>query len=626
MMPLSEGTSLRTFLSKMLNCHPMLISKKFVGSNYNGQQVYIRRVGADRLPNEEVKRRRENLCNLERKFLAKLAEKTGERGVGYAHGVASTGMAGSLTVPPSAKTAAVSSSQPQRILFTGDAASSASSTAASNLVSTLNLQNLDARQQGASDSGIGCPDVLNQAVVNQTSVGGQQVRPQNLSSIPPSSLGFDQASASSDSLHKLLQEFVNSTGSDGELNNTSAAISSTDSLHAFQVKFQQQTNGNNSGATLSKPVHTSAAVAGRALLQSGGELGLNSGAASVKLKNCSAAAIKDIFSSFSSDELAAELSKRSFLRDAMTTMSAATESGTSSEVVAYPKPKSQVSNNSITGSSLTTVLDMFKLPKPQGSFDLLTRLQSLQSLGSLLDSVADSASKCSPKHNSSWNPVATTNRQATQLEYLAARVSQGNFYHPATVNNVNNLKKNRKSVNHLANCSSSSDVCRASSAGSDLHLASLLHNEEALRQLQSSAPPSSCQNSDFRRKHDNSGQGGFVYTRERMQSGSNSAIAQFLLQQKKSRETMASSENETQEELVARMTAGRERKIAGFKARGIGQAMMSSLLSRLASTNGVGGGDGVGEQRQDPIEALKRKLSSQAGEEDEFRKKRLLDN
>jgi len=111
-----------------------------------------------------------------------------------------------------------------------------------------------------------------------------------------------------------------------------------------------------------------------------------------------------------------------------------------------------------------------------------------------------------------------------------------------------------------------------------------------------------------------------------MQSGSNSAIAQFLLQQKKSRETMASSENETQEELVARMTAGRERKIAGFKARGIGQAMMSSLLSRLASTNGVGGGDGVGEQRQDPIEALKRKLSSQAGEEDEFRKKRLLDN
>lgn len=32
MMPLAEGTSLRTFLSKMLNCHPMRISKKFVGS------------------------------------------------------------------------------------------------------------------------------------------------------------------------------------------------------------------------------------------------------------------------------------------------------------------------------------------------------------------------------------------------------------------------------------------------------------------------------------------------------------------------------------------------------------------------------------------------------------------
>jgi hypothetical protein len=69
LLPLAEGTSLRTFLSKMLNCQPMRISKKFVGSNYNGKQVYVRRKNT--LPNEEVRARRAKLQELERKFLAK---------------------------------------------------------------------------------------------------------------------------------------------------------------------------------------------------------------------------------------------------------------------------------------------------------------------------------------------------------------------------------------------------------------------------------------------------------------------------------------------------------------------------------------------------------------------------
>jgi len=56
------------------------ISKKFVGSNYNGKQVYARRTGSDRLSNEEVRERRAKLCELERKFLAKIGAKMNSRG------------------------------------------------------------------------------------------------------------------------------------------------------------------------------------------------------------------------------------------------------------------------------------------------------------------------------------------------------------------------------------------------------------------------------------------------------------------------------------------------------------------------------------------------------------------
>lgn len=36
-LPIPEGTTLRTFLSKLLNCDPMRISKKFVGQNCIGK-------------------------------------------------------------------------------------------------------------------------------------------------------------------------------------------------------------------------------------------------------------------------------------------------------------------------------------------------------------------------------------------------------------------------------------------------------------------------------------------------------------------------------------------------------------------------------------------------------------
>lgn len=40
LLPLTDGTTLRTFLSKLLNCDPMRISKKFVGQNCIGKVRY----------------------------------------------------------------------------------------------------------------------------------------------------------------------------------------------------------------------------------------------------------------------------------------------------------------------------------------------------------------------------------------------------------------------------------------------------------------------------------------------------------------------------------------------------------------------------------------------------------
>jgi hypothetical protein len=41
LLPLTDGTTLRTFLSKLLNCDPMRISKKFVGGNCIGKVKFF---------------------------------------------------------------------------------------------------------------------------------------------------------------------------------------------------------------------------------------------------------------------------------------------------------------------------------------------------------------------------------------------------------------------------------------------------------------------------------------------------------------------------------------------------------------------------------------------------------
>lgn len=75
LLPLTDGTTLRTFLSKLLHCDPMRISKKFVGSNCIGKQVFRRRqADMDRLSPEDIKRSRYELAELERRFLSRVAQ------------------------------------------------------------------------------------------------------------------------------------------------------------------------------------------------------------------------------------------------------------------------------------------------------------------------------------------------------------------------------------------------------------------------------------------------------------------------------------------------------------------------------------------------------------------------
>ena len=74
MLPLTDGTTLRTFLSKLLNCDPMRISKKFVGQNCIGKQVFRRRQQElDKLTEEQLSKTRQELSELERVFLERVA-------------------------------------------------------------------------------------------------------------------------------------------------------------------------------------------------------------------------------------------------------------------------------------------------------------------------------------------------------------------------------------------------------------------------------------------------------------------------------------------------------------------------------------------------------------------------
>lgn len=89
LLPLTDGTTLRTFLSRLLNCDPMRISKKFVGSNCIGKQVFRRRYAdVNKLTPKDIERTRLELCELERMFLDRLSHNS-VKGRGNGSGVPS---------------------------------------------------------------------------------------------------------------------------------------------------------------------------------------------------------------------------------------------------------------------------------------------------------------------------------------------------------------------------------------------------------------------------------------------------------------------------------------------------------------------------------------------------------
>jgi hypothetical protein len=96
LLPLTDGTTLRTFLSKLLFCDPMRISKKFVGGNCIGKQVFRRRnADADALTAEQIEKSRKELADLERRFLERISQGSRSRGGGGGGGNgASNGVAG----------------------------------------------------------------------------------------------------------------------------------------------------------------------------------------------------------------------------------------------------------------------------------------------------------------------------------------------------------------------------------------------------------------------------------------------------------------------------------------------------------------------------------------------------
>jgi hypothetical protein len=96
MLPIADGTTLRTFLSKLLNCDPMRISKKYVGNNCIGkvylclftsptltsllQQVYRQKHGdLDDIPPEVLERNKIELEELERQFMDRSKQTTSSR-------------------------------------------------------------------------------------------------------------------------------------------------------------------------------------------------------------------------------------------------------------------------------------------------------------------------------------------------------------------------------------------------------------------------------------------------------------------------------------------------------------------------------------------------------------------
>ena len=74
-LPLTDGTTLRTFLAKVLNCDPMRISKKYVGSNSIGKQVFKKNKSdiSSKQLSQMIEAMHMDLRALEKRFVGKLS-------------------------------------------------------------------------------------------------------------------------------------------------------------------------------------------------------------------------------------------------------------------------------------------------------------------------------------------------------------------------------------------------------------------------------------------------------------------------------------------------------------------------------------------------------------------------
>ena len=99
LLPLTDGTTLRNFLSKLLNCDPMRISKKFVGNNCIGKQVFRRRVAEiNRITPDQMQQTKMDLSELERRFLDRVAQTNRVKAPGVSAAIGPNGVLGPL--PP----------------------------------------------------------------------------------------------------------------------------------------------------------------------------------------------------------------------------------------------------------------------------------------------------------------------------------------------------------------------------------------------------------------------------------------------------------------------------------------------------------------------------------------------
>ncbi|CAB9514594.1 RING [Seminavis robusta] len=656
MMPLAEGTSLRTFLSKMLNCHPMRISKKFVGSNYNGKQVYARRTGSDRLSNEQVRERRAKLCDLERKFLAKIQGKTGAS----ATPAAQQQMQQQMQAMQQQRQQ--TSANPHLSLTSLGGGGGMGSAGGINRVSASGLELRNLLNQASNPSGAGLADL-----------------PRNVSLLGaghPSSGSL----ASSHSLSGLFADLSNSAGNMAGMG--AAGLNTSNSLEAFQMFMQQQQSTNNpllSGTT--QHTHKSnsrAAAAGRALLQSGGGLGLGGGdgggndndddqkAAAAKPAASPGGINGKPLADFSSAELAAELRKRSSLKDLVASLGGGGGNISQSSLANFQDSIQQAAGASqnasafstlIRNSSLGSGIDMSNLIERQGSIDSLSnlairsRLQSIQSMGSLLDPLLGDGKKAATgsggeNNNSNWTPS-----QAAGLGHSSAASSS--IMSSLNMNELDLLAGklgggagSSATASNLMQSLGSAEQIRTAFSNSGLNLASLLNNDDALRRLEASAPSSLNQNFSFSAAAAGASKRDSLSSRSERDRGrsdppaaggsdENTAIAQFLLQKKLLEQQQqqggsrgnllggngggGNSEQEHFMRSVAAASGG-----AGSSRAGM-DPIMSSLLSSMQSGNGKsrqGGTDPDGKSQEadnesGTMEALKRKyLSGGAGQGD----------